>query len=154
MNAYEIYKFVHILSAMAWFGTGVALHILLLRSRSSRDARLMASLSQASVTMGRILFTPLSLLTLLSGILMVIESPGIRFGDAWILIGFGGIVLSAVLGMSVLGPAGRRLAELAQARGTVDAEVMAASTKGVIAARVDIVALAFVVWAMVAKPLF
>jgi len=114
---------------------------------------LMASLSRSSVTMGRAFFMPLSLLTLLSGVLMVFESPSIGFGDLWIGIGFGGIALSGALGMSVLGPSARRLAELVQARGTIDAEVGAASRKGVIAARIDIVALAFVVWAMVAKPL-
>lgn len=153
LTAYEIYKVIHILAAMAWFGAGVAVHLLLARARNSKDARLMASMARASVFLGRAFFTPLSILTLISGILMVAEAPHIRFGDLWILVGYGGIVVSAGLAMSVLGPSSRSLAELIQTRGTVDAEVKAASRKGRIAARVDILILAVVVWAMVTKPL-
>lgn len=152
LTAYEIYKVIHVLAAMAWFGAGIATHLLLARARNSKDARLMASMARASVFMGRALFTPLSLVTLLSGILMVAVAPHIRFGDFWILLGYGGIVVSAGLAMSVIGPSSRKLAELIQERGTVDAEVKGASRKGRIAARIDLLVLTAVVWAMVTKP--
>ena len=153
MNLYETYKIIHIYSVIGWVGGGLMLHILWLRSRSAKDARLMGSLSRAAVTLGRAFFSPLSILTLITGILMVVESPSLGFADLWILMGFGGIVLSAGLAMAVLAPASKSLADLVQERGTIDADVKSAARRGIIAQRLDLIALAIVVWAMVAKPL-
>lgn len=151
MNWYEIYKVIHVYSVIAWFGGGVMIHILTLRARNTKDARLMERLSQFSVVLGRALFSPLSVVTLLSGILMVVVSP-LSFTTLWILIGFGGIVISGGIGGAVLGPSNRALGELVQARGTIDADVKNAARRGIVAQRIDLVILAIVVWAMVAKP--
>jgi uncharacterized membrane protein len=152
VTAYEIYKLIHVYSVIAWFGGGVMLHLLMVRSRSTKDARLMARLAQIAVVIGRGFFTPMSLITLISGILMVAITPGLGFADLWILIGFGGIVVSAGLAMSVLAPANRGLAELVQTRGTIDTDVKNAARRGIVAQRIDIVVLAIAVWAMVTKP--
>jgi uncharacterized membrane protein len=151
VNWYEIYKLIHVYSVIAWFGGAVMIHILMLRARSSKDARLMGSLSRISVVLGRAFFSPMSVVTLVSGVLMVVVSP-LGFTDLWIVIGFVGIVLSGAISGAVLGPSNRGLAELVQARGTIDSDVKNAARRGVIAQRIDIVILAIVVWAMVTKP--
>ena len=153
MNWYEIYKLIHIYSVIAWFGGGLMLHLLFVRSRSSKDARLMARLAQIAVVLGRGFSGPMSLITLVSGIAMVAITPGLGFADLWILMGFGGIIISSGLAMSILGPASRALAELVQARGTIDTDVKNAARRGIVAQRIDLIVLAVVVWAMVTKPL-
>jgi uncharacterized membrane protein len=153
VTAYEFFKVLHVYSVIAWFGGGVTLHILMVRSRSTKDARLMARLSHHAVMLGRVFFGPLSVITLGSGIVMVAITPAIGFGDLWILMGFGGILVSGAIGGSVLAPATRYLAELVEERGTIDLDVKNAARRGIIAQRIDMIVLAIVVWAMVAKPL-
>jgi predicted integral membrane protein DUF2269 len=137
---------------MGWFGAGLLFNILFVSARSTRDARLMASLSRANLTLGRIYFSSLAVLTLGSGILMVLYSTDITFTDAWILIGLAGVALSGALVMWMLAPSNKRLIALIDERGTIDGEVKNASKRGINVARVELVVLAIVVWAMVAKP--
>jgi uncharacterized membrane protein len=127
------------------------LHLLFNRARHSKDTRTMVALSRANVRFGRAYFTPLSLLTLVSGIVMVATS-SLGFADPWILIGFGGIVLGAGLAMGMMAPSSKRLIELAEERGTIDVDVKSAARKGAIASRINILVLIIVIWAMVAKP--
>ena len=97
-------------------------------------------------------FLPASLVLLLAGILMVLDTPGIDFTDAWIVIGLGGIVSTIVIGAGFLGPEAKRLADLIEQKGESDPEVVQRISRILMIGRIDLTILLIVAANMVIKP--
>lgn len=148
---YTVFKFIHIVAAIVWIGSGLSLGLLQIRLARSNDRDVLLAVSEHMNALGSALVGPSALLTLVAGVVMVAGS-GLSFGAFWIVWGFVGIVVAMALG----GGLGRRL----------EGELLAllkAGTPGT--ARVDVLRkrltllhivvmliLLSVVWAMVFKP--
>jgi uncharacterized membrane protein len=94
-------------------------------------------------------FAPMAILTLIFGVLMVLDTEAIGFDQTWITIGLTAIVLSIIVGAGYLGPqAAKLVADLEEgAEGAIDRLRRIA-----IVSYIDLVVLLVAVWAMVTKP--
>lgn len=152
VTRYELFKFLHIVGAIAWVGGGIGLVILAQRFVRAKDHAGLLSLGNQGQALGTRLFMPASLVTVGFGIAMVATEPRLAFTDLWILIGFGGILGSGVAQMLVSARNDKRFMELATEHGLDHPDVAAAARKVGYGGVLDVGILLFVVWAMVAKP--
>ena len=152
MTRYELFKLLHVVGAMAWVGAGIGLLVLNRQLIRTRDYAGLLTVSRQSQALGTRLFIPASLFTVVFGVALVATQPGYRFTDLWILIGFGGIILSGVAQMTVAERANRRFLHVAEQHGLDHPEVAGAARRLTVGSAADIAILLIVVWAMVAKP--
>lgn len=117
MTRFEVWRLLHVLSAIVWVGTGTAVTVLSALAARDADPRASDTLVRLSEKLGARLFMPASLSTLLWGVLMVV-APGTasapyRFEDPFITLGIVGILVSMVIGMAAIGPTARRYLDAA-----------------------------------------
>jgi len=148
MDTFEIYKFLHVTTAIIWVGGGIFGAILTERAKSATPAHRLGISKDMAFVANRV-FAPMAVLTLIFGVLMVLEADAIEFEQAWIAIGLGAIVLSIVLGAGYLGPqSGKLVGELEEnAEGAMDRLRRIA-----LVSYADLAVLLVAVWAMVVKP--
>jgi uncharacterized membrane protein len=154
MTRYELFKFLHLTGAIAWLGSGVGLTILWRGLTKAREADSIKAITDQNKALSLKLFGPAVLLTLAAGVAMVIDTPAIDFSDLWILIGFGGIVLSGVLNGAVADPASKRMLAAIEAQGFESAEATAARSRVSLVGNIELLVLFAVVLVMVIKPTF
>lgn len=137
---------LHIVGVAGWLGGGVYAFI-------TYSALTRMEPEAAGPTVQRLhkvedrFFGPVSGLVLLSGIGLVLTSDAFGWGDAFVLIGLGAFVISAIIGSTVGKRSGERLAE---ATGT-GSGVGAALKSWQRVTLVDFLILAVVIWAMIVK---
>jgi uncharacterized membrane protein len=148
---YDWLKLIHVLGAMVWVGGAVAIQFVAIRAMASKDPLRQATFTGDVEWLGMRVFTPASIIVLLAGIAMVLDS-GIGFTPAWILAGFGGIAFTIVVGAAFLGPESGRLKKLISERGEADPEVIQRRNRIFMVSRIDLLVLIFVVAMMVFKP--
>lgn len=159
---YTTLKFIHVMAAIVWIGSGVALLSVTAALLRARDYDGAAALGRQSQKLGTRLFAPAAVVTLIAGVAMVIVG-GLSFARAWIIIGLGGVALSFVFGVVLGERAEATLREALADRGAsdgpvatdgagTDVAVAEARRRLMLTSGIDLVVLTFVVWAMVAKP--
>lgn len=148
MDFYLVLKFFHILSAVIWLGGSFTLLLLAtVQITKVEPERLLATIGQVAYV-GPRLFMPASLATLLTGFGAVYLA---GFGwPAWVVLGFAGIVVTAMLGALKLGPMSGKVLQIAQMQGLDEAWPEAIAL--VRLARFDNVMLFSIVFLMVVKP--
>lgn len=151
MTRYEIIKFFHIVAVIVWVGGGVMEQAQILRASRTNDPKEMAAAGRGAAWASQRVFMPASFVALGFGIWLVVDGPW-SFGDPWIGIGMAGFVLSAVIGMAVLGRLSKRIDALTIERGPQDPVVQHTRRRLVRASRIDMVILVAVVFDMVVKP--
>lgn len=152
MTGYEFLKFLHVCGAIAWVGGGLGLLILSRRLVAAGDHATLLKAGEHSQALGTRLFMPASLVTIGAGVAMVATTPQIGFTDLWILMGFGGVVLSGVAQMTLSSKAEARFVAAATDHGVDSPEVARAARGLTLGSVADITVLVLVVWAMVVKP--
>ena len=152
MTRYELFKFFHVVGAIAGVGGGLGLTILGRRLVAAKDHVTLISLNEQGKALGNRLFVPAFLLTLGFGVAMVIDTPAIGFGDLWILIGFGGIVASGAVEGLVGQRAARAFTAAVERHGMGSAQVDAAAARLTLGGTLDVLVMLVVVWAMAARP--
>lgn len=168
---YTTLKFIHVMAAIVWIGSGVALLTVTAGMVRARDYAGVAALGRQSAKLGTRLFAPSALVTLVAGVAMVIVGR-LSFASAWIIVGFVGVAASFVFGAvfgeraqarlrEVLAPASVDVApdgtavvdDVAVDDVTIDeGAVHAARRRLMTVSAIDLAILTVVVWAMVAKP--
>ena len=151
MTRYELLRLLHIVGAIAWVGGGLGLLVLHRQLARVRDHATLAAIARQSQALGNRLFVPAALATVGFGIAMVVTEDAFRFGDLWILIGFGGIVASGVAQSVVAAPAGKRFLALI-ADGGDETELSGTVRRMTLGDVLDVGLLLVVVAAMVLKP--
>lgn len=140
---------VHILAAGAWIGANVT-QVVVTPRVSKLGGAAAAVWMRATVSMGRVLYTPAAILSLVTGFALVLRSGSpYEFEQLFVVIGVAMVVVGAVLGARVFGPQGERAAAAFEA-GNGDggrAIVARLSAFGLL----DSVLLIVTVWAMTAK---
>ncbi len=106
----DLLLIIHIVSIALWLGGGIMTGLVnqLVAGQASIEAS--ARLARAETRLGRIFYMPLGILTLLSGIGLVLASDAYSFADPFVGIGFLAILVAAVLGPVKFEPIGERIA--------------------------------------------
>jgi len=106
---FEFLLFVHILGVAAWFGANLV-RAFAQGPMSKAGHATAASWHRATVSMGRVIHTPAAIAVFITGFGLVGLSEGAYEMTApFVVVGIVVGVVGAVLAMSVLGPAGRRI---------------------------------------------
>ena len=151
MTRYELLLLLHVVAATVWLGSGFFLQALIFRAERTRDLGLTKSLGDSAEWMARRIFIPASLSVLVLGVLLVLDSP-LQFDDLWILVGLGGFLFSFLVGIGLIEPEGKRIAQTIERVGPDHPEVGRRIRKINIISRVELVILYLVVADMVVKP--
>jgi uncharacterized membrane protein len=153
MDGYEVMKTIHVLAAVVWVGGGVTTQVYAARIRSQQDPVKLASFAKDIEWVGLRVYTPASLIVLLLGIGMVLESSGPPdFSDLWIVLALVGIGFSIVIGAGYLGPTSGKLGTLIVERGPEDVEAQQMLARILVVSRVDLAVLLLIVVDMVVQP--
>ena len=152
MDTYGVYKFLHVASAVIWVGSGFGLFVLTARMNRIGDRAGLLAIGRHAETLGKILFTPASLATLVFGVLMVLTTDSLGFSSTWIIVGLVGIALSSAIGMGMISPTGKRIGQTVLEKGPDAPEIDRLIGRLLTLNVVDLVILFGVIWAMVLKP--
>jgi uncharacterized membrane protein len=151
MTWYSFFKWIHVLTAVAWIGGAVMIQCYALRILGTRDGRQQAQFAKDTEVISMRLFTPASLLLVVVGVGMMINAD-LPWDQNWIVFGLIAFALSFVLGAGFLGPESGRIAELIEREGPESPAPLARIRRILTFSRAELVVLLTVVWAMVVKP--
>lgn len=109
MDYREILLILHIAGAGTWLGANIVQAVVPpMAARQGADT--LAGWYRISAAMSSRLYVPAAILVLLTGVLLVLQSEAYGFGELFVTIGFGMIVVGALLGQFVFGPGGENAA--------------------------------------------
>ena len=140
---YELLLTLHLLGAITWVGGSIALSILGARF-SGPDRNIVTPQFN---WYGATVMTGGAFVVLLAGIGLILEVDGYDFTDPWVLVGFAGWLVSAIIGGAFLG----RLAKQVEAA-TDPAERERITDQLMKVARLDTLIIVLVVIDMAVKP--
>ncbi len=139
---------LHVVSAAAWLGGNlIMLMVPGLMARGGPPA--MLATGRTALVLGRVFFTPAAILTLLTGIWLVLGIDAYGFGDAFVSVGFAAFGVILIGSFAVLIPNGRKMVAAMEAGDGATAQALAPrqSTMSV----VNVVVLLVTFYAMVAR---
>ena len=149
MDWYSIVKFLHIVSAILWVGGGFVLFLLGVLAERAGNVEDKLQAMRASGQLGGRFFAPMSMLTLLFGLIMC--GFWVGFSDLWIIIGLVGYATTFSIGMFIFKPTGERMGAMIAKEGVTPA-VLAIGQRMMSAARFDYAVMLVIVADMVLKP--
>ena len=149
MDWYSIVKFLHIVSATLWVGGGFVLFLLGMLADRAGNIEDKLQAMRASGQLGGRFFAPMSMLTLLFGLIMCAFWVG--FSDLWIIIGLAGYATTFSIGMFIFKPTGERMGAMI-AKDGVTPSVLVIGQRMMSAARFDYAVMLVIVADMVLKP--
>ncbi len=152
MTLYELLLFVHIAATVAWVGSGLFAIVLALGYDCDGDEAAIERLLKDNERLALRWFVPSSLIVVLMGIALVIESDAWSFDQLWIVLGLVGFAATFVTGLFVLKPVGDRIATQMQRDGGMTPQTLLDVRKLLVKARIDSVTLFVVIADMVIKP--
>lgn len=149
MDWYSIVKFLHVVTAILWVGGGFVLFLLgmLAERAGSIEDKLQAM--RASGQLGGKFFAPLSMLTLVFGLIMC--GFWVGFSELWIVIGLVGYATTFSIGMFVFKPTGERIGAMIAEQGVTPA-ALGIGQRMMKWARLDYAVMLAVIADMVLKP--
>lgn len=110
MTYRDILLVLHIAGAGTWLGANVVQAVVPPAAAKVGTATL-AGWYRLTSMLARRLYIPAALLILVTGVLLVLQDDRYGFGSTFVAIGFGMIVIGALLGSLVFGPGGEAAAE-------------------------------------------
>ncbi len=105
---YRILLFVHVLGVVVWVGSGFLFLIFTERAVRTGNRATVQTIVEEGDRLGKVLFGPLSLAVLASGIALVIDG-GWGFGTPFVIGGLGGIGASILVGALFIERISKRL---------------------------------------------
>jgi uncharacterized membrane protein len=151
MTLYEFLLLIHITATVIWIGAGFYGLVLGSGYDSDGDAAAMERLLKDQERHATRLFVPASLVVLVMGIALVIESDAWSFDYLWIVLGLLGFATTFCTGLFMLKPTGDRIGRALERDGMTPATLVEVK-KLLVKARVDYVVLFLVIADMVIKP--
>lgn len=116
MTWYELFLFLHISMAIVWIGGGFFLQMLALRILGTKDEARIASFAGDIEVLGMRIFTPSSVVLLLTGIGLVLNGDW-DWSEPFISLGLLVWLVSFIAGVAYLGPTSGRIKAEMQAGG-------------------------------------
>ena len=154
LSWFQVFLFLHISAVAVWLGGGAAIQFLALRALRSDDARRTADFAADVEWFGMRVLLPTSLLVVVMGIALVLNSDFYGFGDDWIVIALILFAITFVAGAAFFGPESGRISKLIEAEGPTSPAVGARVRRILALSRADLVLLFLIVFDMVVKPEF
>lgn len=105
----NILLILHIAGAGTWLGANVV-QAVVPPLAAKRSAEVLSGWYRITSAMSTRLYIPAAVTILITGILLVLDSEIYGFGTLFVTIGFGMIVIGALLGSLVFGPGGEQAA--------------------------------------------
>ena len=153
MTLYELLLFVHIAATIVWIGAGLFSLVLALGYDKDSDEAALVRFSKDQERLAPRLFIPSSLVVVLMGIALVIESEAWSFDQLWIVLGLAGFAATFVTGLFIMKPSSERIGrDMEAAGGRLTEQLRVDLRKLIVKARVDYIVLTLVVFDMVVKP--
>lgn len=152
MSWYEFLLTVHVALAAIWVGSAFAMQLFGIRALASTRERL-AGFAGDVEWIGMYVLVPVSLLALVSGILLVIETP-FGFGDDWVVIALVLYAITFVAGAAFFGPESGRIGKLVAEHGADAPEPARRIRRILVLSRLDLVLLFGMLYVMAVKPDF
>jgi hypothetical protein len=143
--------FVHIAGAAVWAGGGIVLTILALRLQGARDYTMLTGIYRQGSWLSSRIFTPVAVLVLVLGILLVIEGPW-SFDQLWIVLGLIGFALTFATGIAIAKPRADAIARMIERDGVMTEEAAEATRRLFSITRVDYTIVFVVIADMALKP--
>ena len=151
-DAYKWLLAFHILLAVAWVGSDVAIQIFVIRAKRAGPDRL-AYFAKEIEWYGTRVLVPSSLALVILGFILLHESSGAYdLGQGWVTFGFVVWLLSFIAGAAYLGPESGRLSKMVDQRGPEDPEYQRRLSRIFLISRIELLALILVVLDMAVKP--
>ena len=151
-DAYKWLLAFHILLAVVWVGSDVAIQIFVLRAKRAGPDRL-AYFAREIEWYGTRVLVPSSLLLVILGFILLHESGGAYdLGQGWVTFGFVVWLLSFISGAAYLGPESGWLSNMVDDRGPEDPEYRRRLNRIFLVSRIELLLLILVVLDMVVKP--
>ena len=145
----DVLLIVHILGVGAWLGASAVQFFMAPRMRKA-DIATAASWQRSTVAMGTGLYAPAAVVVMVTGFGLVGTSDGAySVSDTFVIIGIVMVVVGAVIGIRLLGPAGEKAATAYEADDRAGGDAAAARV-GMIGT-VDTLLLIVAITAMVMK---
>ncbi len=121
MDLTDILLSLHILAVAVWFGGSVMNGIINMKVMAAQDLHAAAVLARSEVKLGLHVYMPASIITLLTGVGLVVEG-SFDWGAPWISLGFLTVIAAAVLGPVKFMPLSERLATALEGKDVPAAE--------------------------------
>jgi len=145
---YTTFTFLHVAAVIVWLGSTGTLALLNLRLLGRPERRDLLARAATGDVAGPF-FGLAALLTLVAGFVMVANAR-IPFSTLWIAWGMGGMVVSLLIGATLI----RRTTEQLHAAAATDAPAVTGLQRRLVGySLANLALLVSVVWAMVAKPM-
>jgi uncharacterized membrane protein len=151
MTLYELLLMLHVFAAIIWLGAGFVFTVLLFLARRTNDAAKEASYHGDVEKLAPVLFIPAAMATFIFGLLSAIEGNW-DFGQAWIIIGLAGWLLSFLIGILYFKPESEKISALSEQGEAGMAEAMSRSARMTAVDNFELTTLYVVAAAMVLKP--
>jgi uncharacterized membrane protein len=148
MDLYSIFKFLHVVAALAWVGGGVTMFALALMAVARGDEDMASQVVKHVAFLGTRWFVPAALLTVVFGVVMTFL--GGLWGEAWIILGLAGFASTFLLGVLGLKPLSEQI-EMLHIAGAHD-EAKPLEERILQLSKFDYVVMAVVIADMVFKP--
>jgi hypothetical protein len=152
MSLYEFLLFVHIAATVVWVGAGINGLVLAAGYTRDDDVDAIRRLLKDQDDLAKKLFIPSSLVVVVFGIALVIESDAWSFSYLWITLGLVGFATTFVTGLFLLKPESDRIHEQMERDGGMTPQSVIAIERLLTKARTDYVVLFLVIADMVIKP--
>ncbi|HEU0303372.1 MAG TPA: DUF2269 family protein [Gaiellaceae bacterium] len=152
MTWYEFLLFFHVATAAVWVGGSAMIQLFALRALRAQDPHRMADFAGDVEFVGNRVLVPVSLLAVVSGVLLVIDSDFWGFGDDWITLGLILFAVTFLAGAMFFGPESGRIKKLIAADGPSSPEVQARIRRILALTRADLVLLFLLIFDMAVKP--
>ncbi|MDX8519077.1 DUF2269 family protein [Mesorhizobium dulcispinae] len=149
MDWYTIVKFLHVVSAILWVGGGFVLFLLGVLADRAGNIEDKLQAMRASGELGGRFFAPMSMLTLIFGLVMC--GFWVGFSELWVIIGLAGYATTFSIGMLVFKPTGERIGAMIAKDGVTPA-VLAIGQRMMRWARLDYAVMLAIIADMVLKP--
>jgi len=149
MDAYLLFKFLHVASAIVWIGAGFGLVVLGMAAERKNDRAEYGRIIQHVVYMAPKVFIPSSLAVLIFGLIAAYLSWS--FTDLWIDVGLIGFASTFITGNFLLRPRADKVAAIMAKDGMTE-EALAIGHDLLSISKFDYVMLFVVVADMVFKP--
>lgn len=151
MDLYELFKTIHVIAAVMWVGGVILSQVYAAVAFGSGEKTRVLGFIRIQAWLGKRYFAPASVVLILAGIAMVIES-GWEFADIWIVMGITLWVASVIIGAGFLTPRSEKLTVELEQKGLDDPGVQGLADQLALLSRADLVILLLVVIVMVVKP--
>jgi uncharacterized membrane protein len=153
MTLYELLLFIHIAATVIWIGAGFLSLVLATGYDEDAEDSVILRFMKDQERLALRLFVPASLIVVIMGIALVIESDAWSFDQLWIVLGLVGFAATFFTGLLVMKPGTERIgASMEAAGGALTPAIRTDITRLMVKARVDYVVLTLVVFDMVVKP--